>query len=171
MLPPRRNRNSDKADCGKRCLECDIALVRRDAEHNSDWSDRKFCNRSCSISHKNRLYSSTHEMLLNNSEGGQGCWEWTGHVDPKGYGRCAKVMGEVLTHRIAYQEFIGPIPNGLHVLHSCDNPPCINPAHLRVGTNNDNMRDRSERDRCSAMKGRANPNWKHGRYTKEEYVT
>jgi len=66
-------------------------------------------------------------------------------------------LGEVLAHRISYIEHHGPIPDGLHVLHSCDNPPCINPDHLRVGTNDDNMRDRAERNRHARLFGERNP--------------
>lgn len=50
-------------------------------------------------------------------------------------------------HRVAYEIANGPIPDDLWVLHSCDNPPCCNPSHLRVGTYKDNVRDRVERDR------------------------
>lgn len=50
-----------------------------------------------------------------------------------------------LAHRMAYEEANGPIPAGLLVLHRCDNPPCVNPDHLYVGTQKQNMRDRDER--------------------------
>lgn len=66
-----------------------------------------------------------------------GCWEFNAKGDKNGYGH---VRGKK-AHRISFEHFVGPIPDGLHVLHSCDNPPCINPAHLRVGTQADNMRD------------------------------
>lgn len=104
-------------------------------------------------------------MLLSRSVKVGDCLEWQGYLDKKGYGRCGPVNGEVLTHRVSYQEFVGPIPDGLHVLHSCDNARCINPEHLRAGTNDDNVADRHERGRWASMKGRRNPNWKHGKYT------
>ena len=159
----------DHPQSQKSCHYCGSDLLRGEKEKTSDWRVRKFCNRSYATSHKNTLYCSTHEMLLQRSTGGDRCWEWQGYLDKKGYGRCAPVNGEVLAHRVSYEEFIGLIPDGLHVLHSCDNPRCINPNHLRVGTNDDNVADRHERGRWANMKGRKNPNWKHGKYTNPEW--
>lgn len=67
-----------------------------------------------------------------------GCWEWMGYRARYGvikYGSVKKV------HRVAWEIFVGPIPNGLNVLHKCDNPPCFNPDHLFLGTQADNVRD------------------------------
>jgi len=87
-----------------------------------------------------------------------GCKEWTGGKDKKGYGRTGpKLGGEVLAHRMSYILAHGPIPEGLHVLHKCDNPPCVNPDHLYVGTNDDNVRDRHERSRWACQRGEQNP--------------
>lgn len=61
----------------------------------------------------------------------------------------------VLTHRLAYELKHGPIPEGKQVLHKCDNPPCCNEAHLRLGTNDDNVVDRTVKDRSA--KGEAHP--------------
>lgn len=77
------------------------------------------------------------------------CWEWQGGIDPpncdtcKGYGFFAGFAGlKVGAHRFAYELVIGKIPPKRVVRHSCDNPPCCNPAHLLVGTQADNMADR-----------------------------
>jgi hypothetical protein len=72
------------------------------------------------------------------------CWEWQRSRSRQGYGRLGP---RVYAHRLAYEVFIGPIPDGLHVLHHCDNPPCCNPAHLWSGTVADNMRDRDAKGR------------------------
>jgi len=71
-----------------------------------------------------------------------GCWEWTGKCDKDGYGRICVDYKTTRTHRVAYELWKGEIPDGLFVLHSCDNPKCVNPIHLRVGSHEDNMNDR-----------------------------
>jgi hypothetical protein len=70
-----------------------------------------------------------------------GCWDWIGHKDKKGYGRIL-VEGKIqLAHRVSWELANGPVPNGLLVLHRCDNPSCTNPEHLFVGTQKDNIDD------------------------------
>lgn len=76
-----------------------------------------------------------------NISGPNECWEWQRAINKNGYGKF-RVSGKVLnTHRLAYEYTNGPIPNGLFVCHSCDNPPCCNPAHLWLGTAKDNAID------------------------------
>ena len=72
---------------------------------------------------------------------GTGCWEWTGHKSSVGYG-LIKVFGRMSSvHRYSYELHKGPIPEGLHILHECDNKVCINPDHLRAGTHAENIED------------------------------
>lgn len=76
-----------------------------------------------------------------------GCIEWAGWRMAAGYGSMYHRGRSQPTHRLAYMAAKGPIPDGLFVLHSCDNPPCINPDHLSVGTNKDNILQCIERGR------------------------
>ena len=69
------------------------------------------------------------------------CWGWLGTTDKDGYGRFTKKGKQTLAHRAAYELYIGPIPEGIKVCHTCDNPPCTNPAHLFLGTTLDNKTD------------------------------
>lgn len=75
-----------------------------------------------------------------------GCWEWTG-TKRNGYGLMWFESKTRSAHRVSYEAFKGPIPTGLHILHRCDNPGCINPAHLRAGTIKENAIDRETRGR------------------------
>jgi hypothetical protein len=72
-----------------------------------------------------------------------GCWEFNGRGDKKGYGRVkvGHAYGTTAAHRLSYEAFHGPIPEGMHICHACDNPPCINPDHLWAGTHLENMQD------------------------------
>jgi hypothetical protein len=79
-----------------------------------------------------------------------GCWLWTGASKELGYGVIGlghREDGTAKAHRVAYQLYKGDIPQGMNVLHSCDLPCCVNPAHLRLGTLSDNSRDCVSRGR------------------------
>ena len=81
-----------------------------------------------------------------------GCWIWIGARQTTGYGRWVRRRGEVgrYAHRVAYEHFVGPIPEDLCVLHDCpagDDPACCNPAHLRLGTRTENQADMMRKGR------------------------
>lgn len=90
-------------------------------------------------------------------EPNSGCWLWMAGVNACGYGTFGAEAGRTsLAHRFAYRLHNGPIPDGMCVLHTCDMPSCVNPAHLRIGTHQDNMRDRDAKGRQNRPIGERN---------------
>lgn len=80
-------------------------------------------------------------------EPNSGCWLWTGALKPEGYGTFNFQKKWYRAHRLAWELEIGPIPDGLCVLHKCDVPSCVNPDHLFLGTKADNTADMCRKGR------------------------
>lgn len=99
--------------------------------------------------------------LMVNEEIGR-CWAWTGSKR-NGYGE----YGGTSAHRVSYKLFKGDIPNNLFVMHICDNRECINPDHLKLGTNQDNVNDKVEKGRQVGGNGRKGENLSYSKLTNE----
>ena len=104
------------------------------------------------------------------------CWEWTASKLPKGYGRFGVVRGVssmTVAHRVAYVMYVGPLPklpgwHGACVLHRCDNPGCVNPAHLFIGTQKDNLNDMDAKHRRVVVHPQPGVAMKHAKLNVEQ---
>lgn len=93
-------------------------------------------------------------------EPNSGCWLWVGTQHTRGYGRIQKEVGSrkkraklERAHRVAWELYRGPIPTDMHVLHRCDVTSCVNPDHLFLGTQTDNMADKYRKNRANHVCG------------------
>lgn len=84
------------------------------------------------------------------------CWEWTGRKNKSGYGLTGVKVGTELAHRAYWLLVVGEIPEGMCLLHSCDNKKCVNPSHLKIGTHAENMAEARERERMRPARGDRN---------------
>jgi hypothetical protein len=115
---------------------------------------KKFCSFACRdhIPAKERLY-----LRIRKTNNKDDCWEWIGIRDRDGYGtfsfRTESGKREQRAHRVSWILEHGEIPDGLWVLHDCDNPPCCNPNHLMLGDNDLNSKHRTERGRNNPPRG------------------
>jgi len=137
------------------CDVCGKEIIRK----RGKWS--KNCRTTCGHSCAGKLATPNHssisviERFWNKVKIIQqdDCWIWTGATVKK-YGEFAFEGKIQSTHRVSWQIHFGTIPDGMDVLHHCDNPPCINPKHLFLGTHSDNMQDAKRKGRkyCSGDK-------------------
>lgn len=128
------------------CLTCDTPF------HPQTGKKRvpgKYCSRKCWRAREGTFA----ERFWRKVQKTKTCWEWIGYRDRDGYGRvCSR-----RANKVSWEMHNGPIPDGMFVLHHCDNPPCVRPDHLFLGTNRDNVDDmmRKNRQLCGAKSGRS----------------
>ncbi|MEQ2025382.1 HNH endonuclease signature motif containing protein [Xenorhabdus szentirmaii] len=124
------------------CSFCNKEFLKKRAEIKR--TKKNFCSRQCSGEFKSK---NSRDSFFDRYNPVGDCWEWSGCRDGCGYGLVS--IGGVRggAHRFSYIFSKGEIPDGMVVMHSCDNPACINPSHLSLGTHTDNMRDMIRKER------------------------
>jgi hypothetical protein len=133
----------------KTCLGCGSQFSR-------PYNTTRYCSQQCAQP-RTTIENVIEKLMANRAVTASGCWLWTGGVSASGYGAIT-ISGKLEgVHRAAYAAFIGPIPDGKMVLHSCDVRLCFAKSHLRIGTAVDNSADMVSRNR-----GVDNAGSKHG---------
>lgn len=94
------------------------------------------------------------------------CWEWTADKFNNGYGRFYFEGRQQGAHRLAYELIIGTIPDGMCACHKCDNPSCVRPSHIFIGTQLENMRDAAKKGRTRGFQRGNKPS--HALFTDDE---
>lgn len=115
-------------------------------------SKTRFCTIRCS---KFQFAGDIEQRLMTKVHKTDTCWLFTGNRNPNGYGMLTIDNKLMTAHRVSYAHFVGPINDGLCVLHRCDTPACVNPAHLFLGTHKDNATDRGAKNRNNFQRGEA----------------
>lgn len=92
---------------------------------------------------KNLAVSAESRLMQRTKKSESGCWLWKGKPNSSGYGRISFHGTEVYAHRLSFETFVGPIPDGMLIDHKCHVKTCINPSHLRVVTMKENLENRS----------------------------
>jgi len=93
------------------------------------------------------------ELFLEKVDKTENCWIWLAHRNNKGYG-VINISGVKLAHRISWEIYVGNIPKGMVVMHKCDNPICVRPEHLGLGTQIDNLKDMYRKGRAALKERR-----------------
>lgn len=132
----------------RQCRRCGVSF-----QIPKKWQQKIYCSRRCGMLNaheqavKNVDRRSLADRFWERVNQGDGCWEWNSTRIPRGYGYFHWGSKARYAHRTAWELTYGKIPNGMFVCHHCDNPPCVRPDHLFLGTQSDNMRDCKEKGR------------------------
>lgn len=123
-----------------------------------DLKNESFCSRKCSSlfrrdNHYSEYEEKIKERILRNIEiFPSGCWIWKSFKSKSGYAEITWKGEKKRTNRISFEVFKDKIPTGMYVCHTCDNPLCVNPDHLYIGTHQDNIDDKLKKGRQSKGK-------------------
>lgn len=137
-------------------IKCDFCKKESVKNRNGKYFKRVFCNNICHGKWiiKNRVNKFWSKVIKKSNNK---CWKWSGTKHKFGYGHFLGCG----SHRFSYEIHYGKIPNTKNVLHSCNNPECTNPKHLRLGTTKDNALDRSLAGSINGLKS-GNTKFKKG---------
>lgn len=136
----------------KVCECCGSVFKKRERDSVKQWEGRRFCSKTCKDKSNTRTQINERFWSFVKTSSA-GCWEWTGATDGRGYGQISTTRNgsPVKAHRLSWSIHFGDIPKGLNVCHACDNPKCVNPNHLMLGTQKANMVDASKKGRISEV--------------------
>jgi HNH endonuclease len=127
----------------------------------SELTYRRFCSPECRRSVPFKIQKSQEQRFWEKVTKAADCWLWTASLTSNGYGQLSNRNGRppLIASRLSWQIHNGPIPEGLHVLHHCDTPACVNPAHLFLGSAAINAADKVSKGRArgGSLKGEFNP--------------
>jgi endogenous inhibitor of DNA gyrase (YacG/DUF329 family) len=139
-----------RAQVKRRCRACGKVVVSPTSR------PRSFCSRRCFYDTWQTTIDK--KYLRSRITRANGCWLWPGAVTRYGQINIARdgKTKWILAHRASYEVFVGPIPKGMVVRHTCDTPACINPKHLRVGTTRENVADAIARGRLTHQRPEVN---------------
>jgi hypothetical protein len=143
--------------CSRKCVMRKNAIAQRLPPFTCAWcgqlatslkSKAKYCSQQCAgkASNAARIRPSVTDRFWKKVQKTDSCWVWIGGLSHS-YGWMGINSRHVLAHRISWELHNGPIPDGLYVCHHCDNPPCVRPDHLFLGTHDDNMNDKISKGR------------------------
>lgn len=135
-----------------KCQTCEKEFIPKNR-----YGKNLFCSNKCKIEARS---TDPIERLWKGVKKTNFCWAWEGASNSFGHGQMSIKGKKVYVHRLSYEIYFGNIPDGFYVCHTCDNPACVKPTHLYIGTIKDNVSDCHKKGRFKPLLGSKNPKTK-----------